>query len=249
MHRSRAARGSLWSRLTRGLLLLACCALATAPRALAQDGEANRAGLVIQFGEERVEARCVEFQAPEISGADLLKQSGLDAIVDPSSGLGITVCRIEGQGCEYPSQPCFCQCSGSGPCAYWNYFYRDPGSVEWTYAPLGALLHKVRPGSVDAWVWGNGQVAPAAELSFEAVCAASAPAAVSPTALTDGESAATAIAGPVAVVSPGPTTPAPRLTAEPEAAGQAATSYWLFGVMVLGLAVAGAVVWLRSRRG
>ena len=44
----------------------------------------------------------VEYQHPalpreEITGADLLVRSGLEAVVDPSSGLGIIVCRLEGQ--------------------------------------------------------------------------------------------------------------------------------------------------------
>jgi hypothetical protein len=90
-------------------------------------GEPNQAGLVVQFGDGRVETRCVAFQDEEISGADLLlTHSGFDTVIDASSGMGITVCQIETEGCAYPAEPCFCRCMGGGECAYWNYFYQEP---------------------------------------------------------------------------------------------------------------------------
>jgi hypothetical protein len=218
---------------------------------LAWAGEPNRAGLVVQFADEQTEKICVEFEGEEITGADLLIRSGLDAVVDPSSGLGIIVCRIEGQGCDYPAEACFCQCSGSGPCAYWNYFYREPGQDSWTYAALGALRHQVRPGAVDAWVWGDGTTLPSADLTFETVCPSPAPAVMHPATGTPQETAM-----PVAAATSGPT-PEPTQTqpvelpasAEPYSpAGQDASSYWLFGGLILILAFAGAIVWLRTRK-
>ena len=65
--------------------------------------EPNQAGLIVQFGDGRVETRCVSFEEDQITGADLLALSGLNAVVDPSSGMGVTVCQIEGQGCPYPA--------------------------------------------------------------------------------------------------------------------------------------------------
>jgi len=217
---------------------------------LASAGEPNRAGLVVQFADGHAETICIEFEEDEITGSDLLIRSGLEAVVDPSSGLGIIVCRLEGQGCDYPAEACFCQCSGSGPCAYWNYFYREPGQDSWTYAALGALRHKARPGSVDAWVWGDGSTLPAAELTFEVVCPSPTPAATQFVTSTPQEPVP-----PVTAVTSAPT-PEPTQTqpVEPPASlptptpkGPDISSYWLFGGLVLILAFAGVVVWLRTK--
>jgi hypothetical protein len=132
--------------------------------------EENQAGLVIQFADGQSETRCIAFEGETIAGDEMLERSGLEVIIDPSSGMGITVCRIEGLGCDYPAEHCFCQCMGGESCAYWNYFYRDPGDEMWTYSALGALLRKVPPGGMEAWVWGNGNTPPAADLTFEALC-------------------------------------------------------------------------------
>jgi hypothetical protein len=226
--------------------------------ALAFAGEPNRAGLVIQFGDGRLETHCIAFEEDELSGAELLTRSGLNMVVDASKGMGITVCKIQGVGCDYPAKHCFCQCMGGGECAYWNYFYRDRGEAEWTYSPLGAVLRRVSPGAVEAWVWGDGHTPPSRDLTFEAICASPTP---TPTATQTAELAtplprvipavqATAESptqppAPSPAVStvtawPAPSTPAP--TAGPSLAG-----YWPFGLMALGLLVVGAVVWFRRR--
>lgn len=136
----------------------------------------NQAGLVIRFPDGQVEAMCIAFEGDTIGGDEILLRSGLNVVIDPSSGMGITVCQIEGQGCAYPQEQCFCQCMGGESCGYWNYFYHDPaggepGGQAWTYSPLGALLRDVRPGGMEAWVWGDGNDPPPAELTFESVCA------------------------------------------------------------------------------
>ena len=242
--------GWQWVRMWACQVWLILIAALLGP-SLAWAGEPNRAGLVVQFADGQTEKICVEFEGKEITGADLLVRSGLDAVVDPSSGLGIIVCRIEGQGCDYPAEACFCRCSGSGPCAYWNYFYREPGQDSWTYAALGALRHQVRPGSVDGWVWGDGSTLPAADLTFEAVCPPPAPTVMHPATGTPQETAmpvAAATSGP----SPEPTMTQPvDLPASAETyspAGQDASNYWLFGGLILILAFAGAIIWLRTRR-
>jgi hypothetical protein len=217
--------------------------------------QGSRAGLVVQFGDGHVVTRCIAFEEDEISGSDLLARSGLDVVIDASRGMGVTVCRIEGEGCDYPSQPCFCQCMGGGECGYWNYFYRDAGEAEWTYSALGALLRQVRPGSTEAWVWGDGRTPPSDDLTFEAICAMPTPTAtrtpVPPTA-----SPATVLAEPTktrpstprpidpptaTVLAPSPTsTPAPNISP-----GQSLISYWPFGLMLLALVAVGAIIRLR----
>jgi len=237
-----------------GLILIA----ALLGPGLAWGDEPNRAGLVVQFADGQTKTLCVEFEGEEITGADLLIRSGLDAVVDPSSGLGIIVCRIDGQGCDYPAEPCFCQCSGSGPCAYWNYFYREPGQDGWTYAALGALRHKVRSGSVDAWLWGDGATLPAADLTFEMVCPSPTPSATRPVTSTPQQAAreATTASAPGPEATPTQPVELPASVAVPSPTGQGpgpeglegASAYWLFGGLVLILALAGVVVWLRAGR-
>jgi hypothetical protein len=167
--------------------------------------------------------------------------------------MGITVCQIEGEGCAYPSEACFCHCMG-GDCAYWNYFYRDPGQAEWTYSALGAVLRKVSPGSVEAWVWGDGRTPPASDLTFEAICAPPAPTptptlepptaiptTISPTETPSLPLSPTA-AAPPPTLTPASTFPTPTPVA---GTGQTPSTYWPFGLMVLALAAVGVFVWLR----
>ncbi|MFN2226399.1 MAG: hypothetical protein ACK2UY_08835 [Anaerolineae bacterium] len=251
------------------LLLLLLVAAAGLPEPAAAQ-EPNRAGLVIQFDEGRVETWCLEFEGTEIAGNDLLARSGQDLVIDATSGLGITVCQIEGQGCAFPAQHCFCQCMGGEGCRYWNYFYREPRAEAWTYSPLGALLRQVQPGGVEAWVWGDGSTPPDEALTFEAICAPPTPTALPPTetpaeAPPSPTAAATALAAdPATAVTPAPSpTPSPEATsipapatatnpatatAQPPAGEPAnAGNYLVFGLLLLGLAVIGAVAWLRRR--
>jgi len=235
--------------------------------------EPNQAGLVVQFEDGRIETRCVRFEGDQITGADLLALSGLDAIVDPSSGMGVTVCRIQGEGCSYPAEPCFCQCMGGGDCAYWNYFFRDAGEADWTYSALGAAIHKTKPGSVEGWVWGDGHSPPAQELTYELICAPPTPDATAtsePTATSPATATALATASKPATTSipatvtaspsetPRPTDPAtgPTATMAPPSSPatlQGATpasglsSYLPFGLMIGALAVVAGVVWFLRR--
>ncbi|MGD9404936.1 MAG: hypothetical protein PVH95_07285 [Anaerolineae bacterium] len=219
--------------------------------------EPSRAGLVVQFADDRVETRCITFDE-EITGADLLlAYSGFDTVVDVSSGLGISVCQIETEGCLYPTEHCFCQCMGGGDCAYWNYFYREPGSDQWTYSALGAVLRKVQHGSIEAWVWGDGTTPPAFSGTFESICpsptAEPTATAEPPTAIPTAISTLPASPQPpeptptlLPTATAAPRTPAPIQIPAPTAA-QPLTSYWPFGLMVIGLGL--VALWVRSRRG
>jgi hypothetical protein len=236
--------------------------------------EPNQAGLVIQFGEDRIETRCIAIEGGEIAGNDFLARSGLDLVIDATSGLGITVCQIEGQGCAFPAEHCFCQCMGGEGCHYWNYFYREPGDEEWTYSPLGVLLRQVRPGSVDAWVWGDGQSPPSEALTFESICIPAEPRQPSPISSPAGgeptpaagatattlAAVATEAPSPLAPTSAAPTvatvrsalpSPTGQPTASPTPVSLAAAAqpagYGSFGLLALGLLLIGVVVWLRRR--
>jgi hypothetical protein len=243
----------MMARITRflGLALFLFALASSAGRTYAE--EPNQAGLVVQFGDDRIETRCVAFEGQEISGADLLTRSGLELSVDTSSGMGITVCQIEGEGCAFPAEPCFCQCTGGDECAYWNYFYRDAGATGWEYSALGAILRQVKPGSVEAWVWGDGHTPLDDQLTFETVCpaptatpsrvpATATPSPViatrTPTTTQMPVSAPTAL--PTATSLPPSPTPVPVAGPEPGLA-----DYWPFGLMLLGLGAIAVAVWLR----
>jgi hypothetical protein len=236
-------------RLTSLFLLLALLGLP----ALSSADEPSQVGFIVQFGDERVESRCIAFDGEEISGSELLSLSGVDVVIDASRGMGITVCQIEGEGCAYPSEPCFCQCMGGGDCGYWNYFYRDPGQTEWTYSALGAVLRKAQPGSVEAWVWGDGRIPPASDLTYETVCMPSTPTStptreVLATPLVTASPYPTPLASPSSVATTVPSVTVTEFAPSPTpAAGtvQSPTSYWIFGLAMLALAAVGTVIWRR----
>ena len=142
----------------------------------------NQVGLVADFGNGRVATRCVEFSQSEISGYDVLRQSGLHIVANEVSGMGVTICDIGGaSGCS--ASNCFCRCQGM-TCTYWTYSYLEGGS--WQYSPLGASARTVQHGDVEGWAWGEGNTGGGAQppvLSFEQICSISgAPATAEPPA-------------------------------------------------------------------
>lgn len=149
------------------VLALAVASMATPVRAQ-EDG---RAGLVIVTGSGDVITRCVDFAGDSIRGDELLARSGLAVVSDPQSSMGATVCSIEGVGCKYPAQDCFCKCQGS-PCVYWSY-WRYGEADGWNYSGMGASNTQVRDGAVEGWVWGDGTSGEAPEppaLTFADIC-------------------------------------------------------------------------------
>jgi hypothetical protein len=112
----------------------------------------NRAGVVVQFGDGGTQTACVTFDEAEINGIDLLQRARLQYIPQPT-GMGAAICQIEGEGCAYPAEDCFCQCQGA-PCVFWR-LYTAQGNT-WQLASIGASSTVVRDGDVQAWVWGGG---------------------------------------------------------------------------------------------
>jgi hypothetical protein len=222
--------------------------------------ESGQAALVIQFDEARVETLCLPLEGESITGMELLDRSGLSLIVQPGSSMGVTICQIKDVGCAYPAKACFCQCMGGGDCAYWNYFYREPGG-DWIYSALGAVMHKVQPGAVEAWVWGDGTQPPTDELTFEAICPSPtevAPTEVPPTEVPpttpppeatsqpEGEPTAEPVRPTETATLPAPTS-MPTPTSQAEAAGGSSlASYGLFAAMAL--ALVGIGLWVKGRQ-
>jgi hypothetical protein len=227
--------------------------------ALADEG--HQAGLVVRMEDGQVLTRCISFREDELTGAELLTRSDLEVILDPAGFMGITICQIEGEGCTFPEEPCFCQCMGGGECAYWNYYYRDSGEDDWVYSALGAALHRARDGSVEAWVWGDGRTPPDDALTFAAICApptpVPTPTQADPTHLPPTATATIAQAPALTrspTAAPSPTTPptaTPSPAPSPSTTASATPSlagYAPFALMVLALAGVGVLVWVRRTR-
>jgi hypothetical protein len=172
--------------------------------------EPYHAGLVVQFGDGTIITRCIAFAEDEISGEDVLQRSGLTVLLDYTSGLGTRVCKIKGDGCEIPTEDCWCQCQGS-PCLYWNYFHVADGT--WRYAGLGCGSRIVRDGDVEGWVWGDGHTPPPL-ISLDDICGTdetidtlATTLTPPPTPLESGATTATRAARAVAQPSPTPLDP------------------------------------------
>lgn len=160
-------------RLGWSLLLLLALSLVIARTAHAQDaGDLHRAGLVIVPAEGEVVTRCVEFAEESLNGYELLSRSGL-AVQGEQAAMGMTICSLEGTGCNFPAESCFCQCTSS-PCVYWSYWeLSEEGG--WDYSNAGSSNTQVRDGTVQGWVWGEGSSGAAPEppaLAFADICAA-----------------------------------------------------------------------------
>lgn len=165
--------------------------------------EPHQAGLVVQFGDGTVITRCITFTEDEIGGEDMLQRSGLIVLFDYTSGLGTRVCKIEGDGCEIPTENCWCQCQGS-PCRYWNYFHVVDGA--WRYAGLGCGSRTVCDGSIEGWIWGDGRTPPPL-ISLDDICGTNAAASPSPTSPEPSATATPRESPTVAQPSPTPSDP------------------------------------------
>lgn len=209
-------------RVFRGLalgggLLLALWLAAGAAAAPAAQAVPYRAALVVRYSDDQVRKSCVSFTEPEISGEELLLRSGLVVLLDYNAGLGGAVCSINGQGCGYPAEDCFCQCLGS-QCEYWAYYHWENGG--WQYSSIGASQYMVTDGAVEGWSWGLGNFVTGVEppaVAFEDICLAEP--SVTPTA--------TATATPPAAAPPAPPQMTFEATATRLAPGSCAVLSWL----------------------
>ena len=162
------------------VLVVAAVYTATAnDGAWAQGSGPNRAGVVVQFGNGEVFARCVSFSEPSISGYELLRRLrdpfGLKVYADPSSSYGAAICKISQGGRENgcPPDDCWCQCvnpSGDN-CWLWGYYHLQ--NRTWVDSDVGATGSQVSNGMVDGWVWtveaSQRRVEPP-RLSFDQIC-------------------------------------------------------------------------------
>ncbi|MFZ4850077.1 MAG: hypothetical protein ACOYL7_13190 [Caldilinea sp.] len=157
----------LWPALLA--VLLAGGLTAAQPAAPVRAQSDSHAGLVVVHGDGSVVTRCVPFPEESIRGDLLLARSGLELSIEANS-MGATLCQIDGEGCAYPQQSCFCQCTGKS-CLYWSYWRLVDG--DWLYSNAGAGNTQVQDGQVDGWRWGIGTVdraQPPPAISFAEIC-------------------------------------------------------------------------------
>jgi len=215
----------------------------------------NRAGVIVAMEDGQVVTACVAFDEPAISGLALLERSGLDLNVQMTGG-NAAVCSINGTGCFFPREGCFCRCQGGGPCRYWTYWHLNGGG--WQYASTGAASYQVPPGGVDGWAWGEGSVNSGRQppaTSFDKVCPVPAEARTMLVETTPADSRLAVPPGdtptsPAQSIHPSPS-PVPPVagTAEQRQAarlGSPALRYLLWGGTIAGLLF--AIGWTFRRR-
>ena len=162
--------------------IVALLALALAGGAALAEGP--EAGLVVDYGDGRVETHCVPLgDAESVSGDELLELAGLE--INELSGL---LCSVEGFGCEHEGtfDSCACECDwGSGDaCIYWALFSRGPDDDRWRYAATSMYGLRAADGGLHGWSWGEGgpgwgEAPP--PLTFADVCGAPAVSDAAPT--------------------------------------------------------------------
>ena len=142
----------------RTLLLLAIVAAGVLPTAAATPcfavgTGANTARIVIEHDDDSA-TFCLSFDEPALTGLDALRRTGVPIVAEEHGAGQVTLCRIGGIGCAHPSQPCFCECPGSGACTFWGY-YRAHGDQPWRFSEAGAAATVVRDGDVEGWRYGE----------------------------------------------------------------------------------------------
>ena len=181
----------------------------------AQADGPNKIALVVTHGNGQTLTKCVEFPEDQLTGLQVLERSGLEMDYE-AQGMGATVCKLDGEGCTFPGNPCFCQCQGSS-CVYWSYWQLQNGA--WQYSSYGASNTYLSNGSVEGWIWGEGttsSASPPPVYTFEQICGAqaTATATTAPTA-THTQSPAVNSTSPIPTATPTKTktpvrTPTPR---------------------------------------
>ncbi|MGC9522686.1 MAG: hypothetical protein ACP5HG_12500 [Anaerolineae bacterium] len=170
-----------------GLLLMIGPAQAQTPPPL-------QAGLVIVGAEDDVFTACVDLEGEALTGLELLQAVDVDHVLSTDGG---AVCALGGVGCS--TDDCFCECQGA-PCRYWSYFHLDADGT-WAYSGVGASSWILRPGDVDAWVWGDGSPQPP-PLRFEDLCGAAPEMTVETRSTLPAEARSTPIATPASESTP-----------------------------------------------
>ena len=122
---------------------------------------ANQAGLVIKHGDGQVITRGVSFNESSISGAELIRRSGLQNLII-TTGWGEEVRQINNEG-----NPDNLGAYVGGKWVYWVYYHLQGNS--WQKSGVGAGNYRVRNGDVEGWVWGTSNSTPPV-ITFSQIC-------------------------------------------------------------------------------
>lgn len=125
----------------------------------------SRAALVVRFGNGPVVEQCISSTEPEITGYDLLRRSTLPVVAQQVGNLGAAICKIGDEGCNYPTEDCFCKSVSEQKS--WNFWVLQNGA--WVTAATGAGSAKVVNGVIHGWVWGAGSPTQSMK-TFDQIC-------------------------------------------------------------------------------
>ena len=177
-----------------------------------------RAAIIVRFGDGTTHTACVPLgPTGEATGEQVLRNSGLNTIIAVDPGAGSAVCKVENEGCDYPSEGCFCQCTLTPGqlCRYWAYYHL--GANGWAISNIGASSSTVRDGAVEGWSWGPGGINNGTEpppITFGAICAPPATATPTPTIVPSATATPTIV--PSATITPIPSATAAPLPVAPQ---------------------------------
>jgi hypothetical protein len=129
-----------------------------------------RVALVVEAYDRDI-VQCVNITTSDPTGMTVLKHSNLTIDYADTS-----VCSINGVGCNFPKETCFCKCQfkvnnivevRSG-CQYWSYYHLKGAS--WQYSKTGPADFKVSDGDVEGWKWDLGDQKPPKIYQFKEIC-------------------------------------------------------------------------------
>jgi len=200
--------------LALGLAALTLGALASLARvapvvpACAAAG-AHHAAVVVQHGDGSVASRCVAFDASDVTGEQLLTQSGIAWSGQTFGGFGDAVCALDGEPARYLDCP--------GKDSYWAVFVSSGGG-SWRLSNVGISSLTLRDGDAEGFRYVPSVGNPIAPTSPAGVCRA--PVSAAPSA--DASSRVTAPSPPGA--SPPLSSPSTLRTSAGQIAVAAATA-------------------------
>jgi hypothetical protein len=167
-----------------------------------------QAGVVVRFGDGSVRTACVDLgEDGTATGEQVIRNAGLDVTIAFDPGAGTAVCKIDQEGCDYPREGCFCQCTlaPGQPCRYWSYYHLGPNG--WAFSNQGASTYTVRAGAVEGWSWGPGGVGQGIEppvIPFAEICTVAAPLTPTPTPSVTATPTATTMPTDLPTATPAP---------------------------------------------
>lgn len=147
----RNAFRSFWSKYSNArIVLVTMCAIAMVSLPAAAQNEQYAAGVIIDYGDDRVTWIWMPFDEPDTPLIDLLEDTELEMVTVGFGGLGEGVCQIDDTGC--PAADCrqrMCQTSSSSP--FWRVMKLSDDS--WNMSSSGISGTKVVDGEIYALSW------------------------------------------------------------------------------------------------